>query len=179
MCQTISGNTYRVKCFISHSTFKPYNIKHFISSTTKGVVYLLEYPFKIHHEGKTIQALRVKINEHTNNIHKGFKDHSLSKHYCLHRNREPSSLKRIGIDCCSPHWRGSFVKDISKFETHWSYQLKTCRPYGLNLEWDLNSFNNNSQFVIFVLGTYFVFLRISFYILLLFLVILLLILLPF
>lgn len=95
--------------------------------------------------GRTMRAMNVRVNEHLTNIRKGFLKHTVSRHYLEHHNKYPVGTTIIAIDRFTPHWRGSFTKrEISRLETRWIYNLKCYTPSGMNVEWDVNSFINNS-----------------------------------
>lgn len=64
------------------------------------------------------------------NIKKGFPGHSLSKHYVLQHNKDPSNLKVIGIDRYEPHWRGgNGIRGVSHPETKKIFDLCTIWVY--------------------------------------------------
>lgn len=110
MYMNIRKNTIRTKSFVSHSTSKSYDVDHFGSCNTKR------------------HGLYFTMSKCTTG-------HSLSKYYCFHHDRDPSSLKLVGIDCYSPRWKESnFIKGILGLETRWIFQLKTYRPHGHNIE---------------------------------------------
>lgn len=75
-------------------------------------------------------------------IRKGYKNHSVSRHYDLVHNRDPTVTLFMGMESFSSHWRGRFkVRELSKIETKWIYLLKSYVPYGLNVDWDVNCFS--------------------------------------
>lgn len=74
--------------------------------------------------GRTKRALQVRLSEHINNIREGFKNHSVSKHYDLVHNRDPSNTLFLGIDKFRPNWRGSsLVRQIPRSEMAWIYRF--------------------------------------------------------
>lgn len=79
------------------------------------------------------------ISEHINNIHIGFKDHSVSLHFRQKHNRDPSGLKFWGMDKTYPVWRGANnERELSRCETKWIYLTDTLSPKGMNVELDRN-----------------------------------------
>lgn len=116
-----------------------------LTCSTLGVVYLLQCPCGLQYIGRTKRPLQVRLNEHITNIKSGFTNHSVSKHYLLVHNKDPSNTLFLGIDRFSPNWRGSsLVREISKLKMSWIYKAKTYVPYGLNIDVDVNAFIDNS-----------------------------------
>lgn len=100
--------------------------------------------------GHTVRALQVRLNEHVANIKQGFPGNYLSRHCAKYHNRSPAGTLFVGIEKYSPHWReGYFRWGISKLEMQWIHDLKSYRPYGLNVDWDINSFSSNRWRLIF------------------------------
>lgn len=147
-CQVCSLNgcrSRRTMNFISTCTRKSYTIEPFITCSTTGVVYLLQCPCGLQYVGRTKRPLQVRLNEHINNIRKGFTKHSVSKHYLTAHRRDPTGTIFLGIDKFKPHWRGSvLVRSISKLEMAWVHKLKSYTPFGLNIDVDVNAFIDNS-----------------------------------
>lgn len=142
----INGDKNRKICqFKSNSTTKVNDIDTFITCTSKNVVYLLTCPCGLQYVGRTMRAMNVRIKEHIKNIKKGFPKHMVSRHYLECHNRNPVGTLITAIDRFTPHWRGSYTKrEISRLETRWIHTLKCYTPYVLNVEWNVNSFINNS-----------------------------------
>ena len=147
-CRVCSNNSCRIRrttMFESTATGKEHCIKPFITCGTTGVVYLLQCPCGLQYVGRTKRPLRVRLNEHITNILTGFKNHSVSKHYLLKHNKDPSNTLFLGIDKFKPNWRGSsLVREISKLEMAWIHRLKCYTPHGLNIDTDVNAFINNA-----------------------------------
>lgn len=130
--------------FLFTATSKSNTIRPFIMCTTTYVVYMLQWPFGLQYVGRTTQASSVRCNEHIYNINRGFKHHSVSRHYGLVHNKDPSGKKIMGIDKYVLRWRGSVKKrEISKLETKGINLLKLNTLYGLNMDWDVNAFIDN------------------------------------
>lgn len=130
---------------MSTSTQIRHDIKPFITCSTLGVVYLLQYPCGLQYIGRTKRPLQDRLNEHITNIKSGFKNHSVSKHYLLVHKRDPSNTLFLGIDKFTPNWRwSSLVREISKLERSWIFKAKTYVPYGLNINVDMNAFIDSS-----------------------------------
>lgn len=131
--------------FISTSNNKNFAIREFITCNTTHVVYVLECPCGLMYIGRTKRLLRNRIAEHIQNIKIGFKDHSVSLHFKLQNNRDPSGLKYWGIECLKPVWRGSnIIRELSKRETHWIFLTDILSPKGLYIELDINCFISDS-----------------------------------
>lgn len=140
----ISGRR-RTETFFSTSTGKEYQIKHFLTCETRYVVYLITCPCKKQYVGRTIRTLSVRGNEHIANIKKGLTNHSVPKHFLRCHNQNPNGIQFQVIDKFIPHWRGASMKrGVSRLETFWIHQLKCYLPFGLNVDWDINAFINQS-----------------------------------
>lgn len=147
-CQVCSINGCRARrtvSFVSTCTSKSFIIEPFITCSTSGVVYMLQCPCGLQYAGQTKRPLQVRLNEHINNIRRGFTQHSISKHYLTTHQRDPCGTIFLGIDKFRPHWRGSgLVRIISRLEMAWVHKIKSYTPFGLNIEVDVNSFIDNS-----------------------------------
>lgn len=89
--------------------------------------------------------LHIRLGEHITYILKSFDKHNVSKHYDLKHNRNTSGTTFVAVENYVPHWRGSNGRwNISRAETNWIYKLGSHVPNGLNAEWDMNCFINNS-----------------------------------
>lgn len=67
-------------------------------------------------------------------------------HFAQCHNKNPSCLQVYGIEKYSSLWRGSSIKrQFSHREIRWIFDLQTHQAWGLNIEWDVNTFRNNSQ----------------------------------
>lgn len=62
------------------------------------VTYLLSCPCGLQDVGRTTRKLKIRLREHINKIKKGFRHHSLSNHFRIYHNRDPSLLGFSGID---------------------------------------------------------------------------------
>ena len=145
VCSLNSCRSRRTIRFESTTTRKEHPIKPFITCETTGVVYLIQCPCGLQYVGRTKRPLRVRLNEHITNILNGYDKHSVSKHYLLKHNRDPSNTLFLGIDKFKPNWRGSaLVREISKLEMAWIHRLKCYTPHGLNIDTDINAFINNA-----------------------------------
>lgn len=106
---------------------------------------MLQCPCGLQYVGRTKRPLQVRLNEHINNIRKGFTKHSVSKHYLTVHNKDSSNTIFLGIDKYRPHWRGScLIRSISRLEMTWVHKFKCYTPFGLNIEVDVNSYIDNS-----------------------------------
>lgn len=127
--------------FTSTSTGDTYKINNFICCNTEGAVYALECSCGLQYIGRTKRQLRVWIKEHVKNILNGYDKHSVSKHFLLCHNKDPTHLKFWGIEPYIRHWRGGHnVRTLSQAESRWIFMLDTFAPRGLNIEFDLNYF---------------------------------------
>lgn len=116
-------------------------IKEFICCNTEGPVYMLEYSCGLQYVGRTRRPLRIRIKEHVQTIIKGFEKHNVSKHFLLHHNKDPTQLKFWGIEPNTKHWRGGHkVRTLSQLKSKWIFILDTFVPWGLNVEFEINSF---------------------------------------
>ena len=147
-CRVCSLSVNKQRCvtaFVSTATNKEYKIGPCITCASTGVVYLLQCPCGLQYVGRTKRSFQIRVNEHITNILAGFQNHSVSNHYRLKHNKDPSNTLFLGIDKFKPHWRGSnLVREISQMEMGWIHRLKTYTPHGLNIETDVNAFINNA-----------------------------------
>lgn len=109
------------------------------------IVYFITCPCSKQYVGRTIRTFAIRVNEHIKAIKKGRTNHSVPNHYLLYHNWNPIGTKFQIIDRFVSHWRGeSNIRGVSKLETFWIHQLRCYTPHGLNVEWDINSFINQS-----------------------------------
>lgn len=85
---------------------KKYQFKDLITCSTVGVVYMLECECGLQYIGRTSRALHVRVGEHSINIKKGLKTHSVSRHFRMCHHRDPKGLKFWGIKKVSTLERG-------------------------------------------------------------------------
>ena len=143
-CNTVKIKNRKQTSFKSHTTSKEYQIKKLITCATTHVTYLITCPCGLQYVGRTTRKLSIRIGEHLNNIKKGFKKHSLSMHFRIYHNRDPTLAQFCGIDTVESHWRGGNRKiAISKNETFWICELDTIQPKGMNKDLDINCFISN------------------------------------
>lgn len=129
---------------LSFSTGKEYRIDKFILCKSTHVRCLIICPCGLQYVGHTKRNLCTRINEHLTNIKNGFQKHSLSNHFRIHHNRDPSLARFFGIDRLDGDWRGeNMVQRISKNEMEWIYQSNTLTPAGINVDIDLNCYLSN------------------------------------
>lgn len=120
-------------------------MKQFATCKTPYIVYLITCPCKKQYIGQTIRNFTTRVKEHITAIKKGKTNHSVPKHYASHHDRNPAGTTFQVIDRFIPHWRGeSNIRGVSRLETWWIYQMKCYVPHGLNIEWDINAFINQS-----------------------------------
>lgn len=145
VCKLNHCRDRKILSFSSTTTGARYNIRHFCTCETKNVVYMITCPCGKQYIGRTIRTFAIRVSEHITNIIKGKTNHSVPKHYLRAHDRDPSGTTFSVIDKFVPNWRGSNnVRGVSQQEVYWIYQLKTYMPYGLNVDWDINSFINRS-----------------------------------
>lgn len=102
---------------------------------------MLQCSCGLQYVGRTTRELSVRIGEHVRNIKKGFRHHSVSKHFRGVHGKDPQYLKFYGIDKIEKNWRNmNMRREVSKNETYWIFKLNTMRPLGLNVELDVNCF---------------------------------------
>lgn len=133
------------------SHFSPPPLKKYFPSNLslhaqpKMLYTLFHCPCGLQYIGRTVCMLQTRLAKHATNIKKGFPKHSLFKHYALWHGCNPEGTTFLGIDTFTGHWSGSnAVGEISRLETRWIYQAQTYALFGMNIEWDINSFINNS-----------------------------------
>ena len=143
-CKHARNNIKKRKTFSSTVTSNEYTIKELVTCDTEGVIYMLQCDCGLQYVGRTSRALHVRVGEHISCIKRGVKTHSVSKHFRRYHNRDPKCLKFWGIERVSRHWRGGhFIRQLSRRESYWIFELKVASPGGLNVEFDLNCFISN------------------------------------
>ena len=147
-CNICKVNSFRErKCtnFQSTATGTIYDIDSFMTCSTKYVVYMIQCPCSKQYIGRTKRELHIRLSEHVGKIKSGFPKHNLSKHYDKFHGRQLKGTSFFAIDNIRPHWRGTnMVRAISRLETRWIFSMKSFIPFGLNVDWDINCFLNNS-----------------------------------
>lgn len=153
VCKTLNWNTdgrgcsstAPVKQFSSTVTKMSYKMRDFATCVSEGVNYLLECPCHLQYVGRTKRSFKTRIAEHIRNIKRGYPAHSVSAHYAMVHNRDPSTLKAMIIEVVKSSWRGeNQERKLACREMHWIYKLKTLAPSGLNLDIELNCFLDDS-----------------------------------
>lgn len=81
--------------FKSNVTKGEYPMNKFSTCQSTHVTYLLECPCGLQYVGC---ATRMLEQADTNNFKKGFQKHSISNHFRLHHNKDPSVVSYCGID---------------------------------------------------------------------------------
>lgn len=140
-CRVTNKGSRKITEFQSNATALKYNIDKLITCNSTHVSYILECSCRLQYVGRTTRPLNVRLGEHIRNIKKGFKHHSVSKHFRNTHNRNPQHLKFYVIDKINRNWRNSNLrKEISRNKTYWIFKLNTMKPNGLNVELDINCF---------------------------------------
>lgn len=140
-CKQCRFNMKKRKEFASFSTNKTYHIKNLITFSTRGVVYMLECSCGLQYIGRTSRPLSVRVGEHVNNLKKGLRTHSVSKHIRQCHDRDPRCLTFWGIERVDRYWRGgNYIRHISQRESFCIFEAKVLTPEGLNVNFDLNCF---------------------------------------
>ncbi|XP_075448365.1 uncharacterized protein LOC142490239 [Ascaphus truei] len=117
----------------SHSNGSVHQIKGHINCLSTHIVYAITCPCGLQYIGRTKRALCIRFLEHRRNIIHGLKTHSLSRHYELKHNKDPSSLVIMGVEAInSTLLSGDRHKLLNLRETYWIYELNTLSPEGLN-----------------------------------------------
>lgn len=66
---------------------------------------------------------------------------SVSPHFALHHDKDPALLKFWAIEKYKLHWWGSNkVRELSKSESKWIFEMGTLAHFGLNIDFDINCF---------------------------------------
>lgn len=118
-----------------------YHMKQFATCSSQYIVYLLTCPCHKQYVGRTVRTFTIRFNEHIAGIKGGKDKHTVPRHYLQYHNKNPSGTLFQVIDRFVLHWRGeSRLRGVSRLEKYWIHKLGSYSPYGLNVEWDLNSF---------------------------------------
>lgn len=140
ICQLNAFRGRRCDNFQSTQTNKVYNIESFITCTTEYVVYMIQCPCLKQYIGRTKRALHVRLSEHVGNIRRGFSKHNLSQHYAKYHDKNIKGTLFVPLAKLQCHWRGTNkVRAIARLETRWIFDMKKYVPFGLNVDWDINS----------------------------------------
>ncbi|CAJ0941415.1 unnamed protein product [Ranitomeya imitator] len=141
------ANVLKSKEFINASGNRMYSIRHFITCSTKGVVYSAQCPCGKLYIGLTTRELRIRVREHVRDIDKAktcedptqlktIPRHFFQKHDC-----DESLLKVKGIDVVKMGPRGGdLAKNLAKLECKWIFRLGTMAPDGLNESFGFSAF---------------------------------------
>ena len=145
VCKINAIKERKTLSFVSNSTLQTFNIRSFITCSMTHVVYLLTCPCGLQYIGRTVREFRIRVNEHIGNIRRGYRKHSVSRHYREVHGRDPSGTSFIAIDILRHHWRGGSKRiAISKLEMSWINCMKCLKPHGLNVDIEVNAFLDNS-----------------------------------
>ncbi|CAJ0961660.1 unnamed protein product, partial [Ranitomeya imitator] len=137
----------RAFTFDNSGMTRAYKITHHISCTTDMVIHYAYCPCKLIYVRMTTRQLRLRILEHARDIKNAAMAHDLSilktipKHFRIHHNSNPKTLRVKGIDrvqlgICG----GDYRKEFLKRETKWMVCLDTVAPKGLNEALSFKSF---------------------------------------
>ena len=145
VCQFNTNGRTKSLEFGSTSTGRQYPIKVFCTCATTHVVYLVTCPCGKQYVGRTIRAFSVRVGEHVTKIIGGSTKHTVPRHYRECHARNPKGSQFLIIDKYVAPWRGGAkTRGVSRLEAYWIYELRTYVPYGLNVDWDINAFINQS-----------------------------------
>lgn len=143
-CQQVDSRTKKLT-FKKDTMVEEFKIKDFLTCTSDFVVYAIQCPCGLLYIGRTTRPLKIRIREHVYNIKRKLLSHNLSAHYATHHKGDPRHLNFWAVEKIRGHWRGSNkIRELSRRESFWIYTLSTLEPGGLNVEFDLNCFINNS-----------------------------------
>ena len=102
------------------------------------MIYVLECPCGLQYVGRTMRKLKVRVQEHINNIKKGMETHGVPLHFKHVHKMDPKGLKFTGVAHVKKHWRGgSYENKIDQTEVEWIYNMGSLQPKGLNVDLDL------------------------------------------
>lgn len=76
-----------------------------VKGSTQKSIYAISMSLWAPVCGQDKTSLQVRLNEHISNIRKGFKKHSVCKHYDMKHDRDPLNTLFVGIDKYRPQWR--------------------------------------------------------------------------
>ena len=120
-------------------------MKQFFTCASTHIVYLITCPCGKQYVGRTIRTFSTRVGEHVAKIKAGSTKHTVPRHYLQEHNKKLEGTSFLIIDKFVPHWRGEpSTRGVSKLEVYWIYLLRSYAPFGLNVEWDVNAFINQS-----------------------------------
>ncbi|CAJ0930513.1 unnamed protein product [Ranitomeya imitator] len=141
------ANIIKSKDFCNSDGKRVYEIRHFITCSTKGVVYSAQCPCGKLYVGLTTRELRIRVREHVRDIDKAreCEDPSqlktIPRHFYRYHKSDSSLLKVKGIDVLQLGSRGGdLAKALAKLECKWIYRLGTLVPAGLNESFGFSAF---------------------------------------
>ncbi|CAJ0937639.1 unnamed protein product [Ranitomeya imitator] len=133
------ANCVKTKKFTNFDGSKSYEIRSFLSCSSKGVIYHLTCPCGKIYIGLTTRELKIHIREHYLDIEKSkaVQDcanlKTLPRHYKKFHNSDPRCMQVKAIDQVSMGPRGGdLAKKLAQVESRWIYRLGTLAPQGLN-----------------------------------------------
>lgn len=86
-----------------------------------------------------------RVGEHIALIKGRDSKHSVPRQYKEFHNSYLKGSQFIAIDKYVPPWRGGArTRGVSRLETFWINELQFHSPFGMNVEWDINAFINES-----------------------------------
>lgn len=97
-CKPTNREDRKITGFQSNSTKQKYKIDKLITCCSTHVNYVLECSCGLQYMGRTTRALSVRVGEHVRNIKKGYKHHSVSKHFRDIHKKDRRHLKFYVID---------------------------------------------------------------------------------
>lgn len=76
-CQNIANGVTQIK---SNTTNEFFNIKQELNFGSSNLIYVINCTCGLQYVGKTLQTLRMRMNNHSFNIINGYNKHSVSRH---------------------------------------------------------------------------------------------------
>ncbi|CAJ0929127.1 unnamed protein product [Ranitomeya imitator] len=132
-------NTVKTKSFTNFDGTKNYEIRKYITCSTRGVIYHATCPCGRIYVGLTTRELKIRIREHCRDIEraKAVSDETslktLPRHFRKYHACSAAGLVVRGIDAVNLGIRGGDIgKTLAQVESRWIYRLGTMAPQGLN-----------------------------------------------
>lgn len=132
--------TYKCNSFNHPLSGKKYDIKGIISCKSTHVVYMLKCPCSLAYVGMTTRALKTRITEHRSDIRTQNIRSPVAMHF-MQAGHNVSALRYIGLEKVEkPRRGGDWESLLLKREAFWIYELRTLKPFGMNLDLDIRPF---------------------------------------
>ncbi|XP_075423902.1 uncharacterized protein LOC142464305 [Ascaphus truei] len=119
--------------FVSFVKGNTHSVLGSITCISMYIIYMLTCGCGKQYVGRTMRPLSARFLEHRRSIVNGVSSHGIYRYFEMVHNKDPKTLKIIGLEYISPlTLGGDRFKKLCRRETYWIYQLATLAPGGFN-----------------------------------------------